>query len=163
MTATIDFDPQACLDAVASHGLGTGRFERVATPEPKMAPVTTGITAAIWVNYLGPAPSGHGLAATQGLLILNWRSYSSLQAEPEDAIDPNLTRATYDLMAALSADFDLGIRDLAGAEAAWVDLLGQSRSRLESIAGYLPQGDQTFRVMTTTIPIIIDDLWPQAQ
>lgn len=162
MTLATEFDPQAIIDRVASLGLGLGYFERVASPEPKAAPVTTGLTAAVWADYLGPNQTGHGLDSTQGLLVLKWRTYSTLLAEPEDGIDPALLRAAHALQGALSRNFSLDILDTDGDQAAFVDLLGMSRSRLESRAGYLPQGDQTFRVMTTDIPIIIDDLWLQA-
>jgi hypothetical protein len=155
------FDPQAIVDALASHAASLGAFERVNEHEPE-SPPGLGLTAAVWADYLGPAPSGSGLSATTGLLIMNVRAYSSMNAEPADAIDPNLLRAVWALMAAYSGDFTLGIVDAAGDPAAWIDLLGQTRSRLEARAGYLNQDAHTYRVMTLTVPIVIVDLWTQA-
>lgn len=156
------FNPQGIIDRTIDLSLQLGRYESVNGHEPK-SPPGHGLTAAVWADYLGPAPGQSGLASTTGLLILKHRGYTSMQTEPEDAIDPNLLMATWAFMAAVSADFDLGIVDAEGEPDAWVDLLGRSRSRLESRAGYIDQGDQTYRVMTTDVPIIINDLWPQDQ
>lgn len=154
------FDPQAIVDTLVSHAMALGAFEVVNGHEPESAP-GHGLTAAVWADYLGPAPSGSGLAATTGLLIMNVRVYSSLRAEPAD-IDPNVLRAVWSLIAAYSGDFTLGIIDEDGDPAAWVDLLGQTRTRLEARAGYLTQDANTYRVMTLTLPIVIVDLWDQA-
>lgn len=155
-----DFDPQAIIDTLSSHAQRLGVFDAVNAHEPD-SPPASGISLAIWVDYLGPCIGFSGLKATQGLLVVKMRSYCSMLQEPEDLIDPALLRAASRLMAALSADIDLGILDADGNEAAWVDLLGMSRSKLETLAGYLQNGDVTYRVMTTNVPIIIDDLWPQ--
>lgn len=158
-----EFNPQHAIDHVVSLAQGLGAFEAVNGHEPKTPPSSAGLTAAVWADYLGPVPSESGLSRTSGLLILKKRTYTTMQTEPEDAIDPAVLAAEWAFMAVVSADFDLGIEDEDGDPAAWVDLLGRSRSRLESRAGYLAQGDQTFRVMTTDVPIIITDLWSQAQ
>lgn len=157
-----DFDPQGIIDRVVSLGLQLGMYETVNAVEPDNPP-TSGVTAAVWADYLGPAPTGHGLDVTQGLLILKARSYLTALSQPADMIDPAMLRAVWAYTAALSGDFSLGIVDADGEPDAWIDLLGQSRSRLETRAGYLSQGDATFRVMTTDIPIIINNLWTQVQ
>jgi hypothetical protein len=155
------FDPQAIVDALVSHALTLGAFEQVNGHEPERAP-GLGLTAAVWADYLGPAPSGSGLSKTTGLLIMNVRAYNSMRTEPADGIDPNLLRAVWSLIAAYSGDFTLGIVDEDDDPAAWVDLLGQTKSRLEARAGYLTQDANTYRVMTITVPIVIVDLWTQA-
>lgn len=156
------FDPQAIIDSLVSHAQTLGVFDQVNAHEPD-SPPGSGISAAIWADYLGPALGLSGLRATQGLFIVKCRSYCSMLQEPEDLIDPALLRASWQLMAALSLDIDLGIVDEDGAPDAWIDLLGMSRSKLEANAGYLQHGDVTYRVMTTNIPIIINNLWPQGQ
>jgi hypothetical protein len=156
------FDPQAIIDTVVSHAQRLGVFDQVNAHEPD-SPPGSGVTAAVWADYLGPATGLSGLKATQGLFVVKVRSYCSMLQEPEDLIDPALLRASWQLMAAISADIDLGIVDDDGDEDAWVDLLGMSRLRLETLAGYLQQGDVTYRVMTTSVPIIINNLWPQGQ
>lgn len=150
-------DVLGILNAVQSHAAASGHFDRaIGTHEPKNAP-GRGLTCAIWVQELRPIPARSGLNATSVRLTLNVRLYSSMIQEPQDAIDPNLTVATDDLMAAYSGDFELG------GEAAYVDLLGAHGEPLAARAGYLPQDGRQFRVMTINMPVINDDHWPQAQ
>lgn len=142
------------FDAVQSHALACGWFERVNTHEPKNAP-GHGLSAATWVQHIGPVPAGSGLAATSGLVVLWLRVYSGMLQEPRDAIDPNIARAVSVLIRRITADFTLGgaLRN--------VDLLGQTGRRLEATAGYQEIDHKMFRVMTLTIPCIVDDVWPQ--
>lgn len=156
----MSFDPQAMVDVLQSHALSLGVFESVNGHEP-LSPPNQGLTAAIWADYLGPAP-GSGLAVTTGLLVMNVRLYRSMRSEPQDAIDPAMLQACWSLMAAYSADFTLGIVDQNNESAAYVDLLGITRSRLEARAGYIDQENVTYRVMTITLPVILPDLWTQA-
>ena len=144
------------LDAVVSHALASGYFATVNGHEPVNAPVGGGITAGVWVDSLAPVRSS-GLAAGSGLLTLQVRLYSSVVQEPQDAIDPALLDAVNGLMVAYSGDFQLG--GIAGVRC--VDLLGQSGTALSMRAGYSEQQDGVYRVMTVTVPILIDDLWAQ--
>ena len=148
-------DTQAFVDAVVSHNLASGRFERVNGHEPKSAP-GNGLTAAVWADRLGPVAAASGLAVTSARLVLMNRLYSPFIQEPQDAIDPNLLSAADVLMAAYSGDFELGglIRD--------VDLLGGHGVPLEGQAGYLNQDSKLFRVFTITLPLVINDAWPQS-
>jgi hypothetical protein len=150
------------VDGLASFTLSTGRFDKVNQHEPKSAP-GSGLTAAIWADYIGPSPQGAGLDVTDGLLVLKERLYMPLGSEPEDGIDPAMMSACMVLMAAYSARFSLGIVDTDGDAAAWIDLRGISRNRLEAAAGYLKYDERQYRVMTMTVPVIVDDLWPQGQ
>jgi hypothetical protein len=43
-----------------------------------------------------------------------------------------------------------------------VDLLGSAGAPLSAQAGYLNQDGRLFRVMTLTLPIIVNDVWDQA-
>jgi hypothetical protein len=152
--ATIDID--AILDAAVSHAMALGLFERVNQHEPKNAP-GNGLTAAVWVDYIGPFAGQSGLATTSALLVLNVRCYTSMLAEPQDGIDPRLTSAVAVLMGEYSGDFDLG-----GAVES-VDLLGRSGRRLEAQAGYISQDGKLYRVMTIVLPVIVNDVWSQSR
>ena len=140
------------LNEVVSHAMKLGLFERVNGHEPKSAP-GNGLSAAVWVDRVGPA--GSGLAATSALLTLQVRLYSPMLQEPQDAIDPNLTAAADALMNAYSGDFELGgnVRN--------VDLLGQTGPGLSAQAGYIEQDHKLYRVMTITLPLIVNDVWEQ--
>lgn len=147
-------DIRTILDAVESHALASGYFAQVNGHEPK-SPPTSGITAAVWVEQIGPARGASGLDSTTVRLALFVRLYSSLVQQPVDAIDPDLMTALDALMAAYSGDFTLGglVRD--------VDLLGAHGDPLSARAGYLAEGGAEYRVMTITLPLIVSDLWAQ--
>lgn len=154
-------DPQAITDALMSHAQLTGRFDRVNGAEPK-SPPGTNLTCSIWVQALRPYAIESGLAATSAYLVMSMRLYlpmiSSGGVEQEDQIDPLLLAATNELMVSLSGEFTLAglIRN--------IDLLGAGGSELGAEAGYVQiggSGGVTHRIMTITVPMIINDAWTQ--
>lgn len=147
-------DIRTILDAVESHALASGFFQAVNGHEPKSAP-QNGLTCAVWVEQIGPARGGSGLASTSTRLALFVRLYTPMMSEPEDAIDPDMMTALDALLAAYSGDFELGglIRQ--------VDLLGAYGDPLSARAGYLTTSGAEYRVMTITLPLIVSDLWEQ--
>jgi hypothetical protein len=151
----VSLDSVALLDAIATHALTLGVFERVARHEPKSAP-GSGVSAALWADYIGPWPAGSGLASTTGVVVVNMRVQLSMLAEPYDDTDPRILAAVDAMMAAASGDYDLGV-----ASVRCVDLLGQSGYQLAARAGYLNQNGTLYRVMVLTIPVIVNDLWDQ--
>lgn len=144
----------AILEALESHAVASGHFERVNRHEPKNAPGNQ-LTAAIWVQRIAPAALASGLAATAALLVVNVRVYSNMLAEPQDAIDPNVMGAVDALMTAYSGDFTLDglVRN--------VDLLGAHGEGLSAQAGYLEQDKKMFRIVTLTVPLVVNDVWSQ--
>lgn len=142
------------LAALESHAVALGRFERVNRHEPKNAP-GRGLTAAIWVQRVNAIAAASGLAVTSALLTVNVRLYSNMLKEPQDEIDPEVIDAVDALMNAYSGDFALGglIRN--------VDLLGMHSGGLSAEAGYLTQDKHVFRVVTITVPLVINDVWEQ--
>ncbi len=150
----MSIDAVSIMDKLQSHAMTLGVFERVNLHEPKNAP-GSGLSCAIWTDFIGPVPASSGLAATSGLLIFNVRIYSNMLAEPQDYIDPEVIKAVDLLMTAYSADFELG------GSVAWVDLLGQSGRSMQAQAGYINQDGQMMRVMTITLPVVLNDSWVQ--
>jgi hypothetical protein len=147
-------DGGALMTGVADHALRSGLFERVNGHEPKNAP-GNGLTAAVWVDTIDPVALASGLAATAARVAVMLRIYSSMLQEPQDAIDPNVVSAASALMASFSGDFDLG------GQVRNVDLLGQHGVGLRAQAAYLEQDRKHYRVMTVTVPLIINDVWNQ--
>ena len=148
-------DTLGILQALESHAVSLGRLERVNRHEPKNAP-GKGITAAIWVQRVAPAAAASGLAATSAVVTANVRLYANMLAEPQDAVDPNLVAAADALMNAYSGDFTLGglVRNVAL-------LPGELGEGLSAQAGYLEQDRKIFRVITITVPMVINDVWSQ--
>lgn len=144
------------LDKLVSYHLSSGRFDQVNQHEPKNTPGNN-ITAAIWCQSIGPTKSS-GLALTSGLLIMNSRIYQNFRSQPFDAIDPKVMAATTDIIGSLSGDFELG----GVGNVRSIDLLGAASNKtLSAQAGYVEIDREVFRVMTITIPIIINDMFNQ--
>lgn len=141
------------LDAVVSDAMASGYFDRVNTHEVKRKP--RGLTAAVWVQGIRPVALASGLASTSAQLVFILRMYSNMLQEPQDAIDPNMLKATSNLMRRYHDDFDFdnSIRN--------VDLLGQFGTSLEAFAGYVEIDNTMFRIMDIVIPCIVNDVWPQ--
>lgn len=152
MTTPLDF--VGVLAALESHALSTGRFERVNLHEPKNAP-GKGLTLAIWANNISPAAVASGLSVTTAYIEFNLRVFTPMLMEPQDAIDPRVLEAVDVLMAAYASDFTLGGRVRN------VDLLGAHGPGLRAQAGYITVDKTVFRVMTITLPILINDAWEQ--
>lgn len=151
----MQLDTSALIDAVASHAAQLGYFDAVNQHEPKSAP-RNGLTAAVWVQHLGPVPTNSGLAATSARLELRVRLYQSMLQEPQDMIDPNLVAAADALLAAYSGDFTLDGRVHK------VDLLGSAGEPLQARAGYLRmESGRMYRVLDVTLPLLVNDVWEQ--
>jgi len=143
------------IDSVVSVAQALGLFAKVNGHEPKAAPGTR-MTCAVWVQSLYPAPAQSGLSATTGRLVLNVRIYQNFRSEPEDSIDPDVTRAASLLMGVYLSDLDL---DTPGV---WtIDPHGMAGIQAGIEAGYLEQDGAMFRTLTLTLPLLIADLWPQ--
>lgn len=143
------------LDAVVSHAMASGHFEQVNGHELINAP-SLGLTAAVWADEVRPVPEGSGLNSTTVRLAFNLRLYTSTQSDPADAIDPALLAAVDDLCAAYVADFTLG------GLVKQVDVFGAHGIPLLVRAGYVQQSGAVYRVVTITLPLIVNDLWEQA-
>lgn len=144
----------ALVAGVASIALKTGTFRSVNTHEPKAAP-GSGLRLAIWADSIAPIPAASGLASTSGYVVLNARAYGNMLMKPEDEIDPRLMTAATTLIAAFTADFTLGglVRN--------IDLLGEYGTRVGAQAGYITVGGTLYRIMTVTVPCVINDMWDQ--
>ncbi|NUP18436.1 MAG: hypothetical protein HOZ81_20595 [Streptomyces sp.] len=146
-------DIDGVLDAIVSHAAATGYFERVNQHEPMNRP-GYGITAAVWIDHVRPVTSS-GLDSVSAVLVFNVRLYTSTLQEPQDAIDPEMVRALDTLFAAYVGDFTLG--GLVRA----VDVFGADGPALDAQAGYLKQDETLYRVITITLPLVVNDLWSE--
>lgn len=144
------------MSSVTSHALSLGIFRSVNSHEPKVAP-GNGLRFAVWVQSLEPIAAASGLSSTSGYLVLQGRVYGNMLQKPEDDVDPRLTTAASTLIGAYTGDFNFGstIRN--------VDLLGMYGQRLMAQAGYVTIGQNMYRVMTITVPLVVNDMWTQVQ
>jgi hypothetical protein len=143
------------LDAVQSHAAASGLFDRPVGLHEPLNPPGHGLSCAVWPGRILPVRSS-GLNTTSALLVCAVRLYSPATQEPQDDIDPNLVAAVDTLCRAYAANFKLG--DLVRN----VDIFGENGQSLDARDGWLEQAGAVFRVYTINLPLIVDDLWPQA-
>jgi hypothetical protein len=149
----IDFS--AIIDALASQAMTLGVFETVNAHEPVSAP-GTGVTAAVWFQRVGPARAESGLNSTTALLVCNARVYQPILTQPPDQTDKTLVDGVSALFSAYTGEFTLG------GLVKYVDVLGKNGVALSAQAGYQNWSDTQYRVITITIPLIINDVWDQS-
>lgn len=152
----VAIDILGITNAAISHALTSGRFDFVNGHEPKNAPATGGLTAAVWTDRVVPVGRASGLNSASAVLILNVRVYAGALSEPADAIDPDMVAAVDDLCRAYVGDFTLGglIKN--------VDVFGMYGQALDVRAGYLTQDGAPYRVITVSVPCVVNDLWEEA-
>jgi hypothetical protein len=133
-------DAAGLTNAMASHAATLGLFDAVNLHEPKNAPGNQ-LTCAIWVQDMVPASSG--LASTSFRVTFNVRIYSSMLA----AVDL--------LLSDYIGSFTLGglLRE--------VDVRGIDGNPLRVDAGYLGQDGKMYRVLTISVPCVINDLYAE--
>ncbi len=147
---------QDLVDRIASHAMTLGVFDRVNQHEPKNKP-GRGLTCAVWIDRIEPARGRSGLTATDARVVFNVRVYTNMLQNPQDAIDPSVMNAVDLLFEAYSGDFQLG------DESRWIDLLGATQGHpLFSQSGYINIDNMVYRVMTITVPVIVQNAWTQA-
>jgi hypothetical protein len=146
-------DIDGVLNAITSHAATTGYFDQINGHEPLNRP-GHGLTAAVWIDHVRPVTSS-GLDSTSVLLVFNVRLYTSTLQEPQDAIDPEMVRAIDALFTAYIGDFTLGglVRN--------VDVYGADGPPLDAQAGYLRQDEVLYRVITITLPLVVNDVWDE--
>jgi hypothetical protein len=144
------------VDHLVSTALELGVFRSVNYHEPKSSP-GSGLRLALWAQSIEPIAGASGLASTSGYVVANARAYGNMLAKPEDDVDPRIMTAMTTLIGGYSADFTLGgtIRN--------VDLLGEYGQKLEAQAGYITIASAMYRIMTLTIPCIVNDMWTQVE
>lgn len=156
----MSIDLESITEALVSHAQLTGDFERVNTAEPKSAPAP-GLSCAIWAQALRPLAEESGLSSTTAYLIMQVRVYDSMirqTPEETDQIDLSMLTAVNNLMISYSGEFTLAIDGVT------LDLLGIGGEALHAEAGYVQiggPGSGLYRIMTITVPMIIDDAWTQ--
>lgn len=149
---SIDID--GILDVIVTHAQNTGWFQQVFEHESRQSP-TNGVNLGVWVESISPIRSS-GLANTSVRLELEMRMYANTMAEPYDEIDSTLVKALDALFTAYIGDFELG------GESRHIDVFGAHGPPLNVRVGYMNVDGREVRVFQIRLPIIVDDVWPQA-
>lgn len=141
------------FNAIVSHALATGYFDRVITHEPKSAP-RLGIVGSLWRESVRPIGRGSGLNITSVRATFRFRILLNFAQDPLDMIDINLSKAEDAMFNSLHGDFTLGgvVRN--------IDLVGDNGLRSE--AGHVEQDGKFYRFIDIFIPVVINDVWEQS-
>lgn len=149
------FDAAAAKDlysALASHAKSLKVFARVNEHAPDNAP-GNGVSVSIELAPWDPYPAGSGMDATTGKISFTFQIWSSWLQKPKDGIDPQVLGALADLVASLSGDITLT------GQVRNIDLMG-----MHAEPGYVPDFEgKPFRVINLTVPIVINDMFTQAE
>lgn len=151
----MSLDELAIQRALSSHAGALGIFERVQRFDPTNAP-GSGMTCALLATDLGTEPST-GLNITAGLVVWVMRIMLPMQTKPLDEVDPTVLGAGRKLIARLLADLKLGglVRT--------IDVRGMTGTRLRMRLAYLTIDKTLYRLGDLTVPVIVNDVWPEVQ
>ena len=139
----------ALRDKVVSLPMTLGIFAQVNQHEPKSAPRNAPFLA-IYVESMAALPQASGLNSVSGVITFTLRPYLNMLQEPQDDIDRQLLVATCALWGAYAGAFTLG------GTARNVDLF-----RMSARAGYIDQDTKKYRVMETSLPVVISDMFTE--
>lgn len=146
--------------ALASHAMLLGQFDSpVGRHEPRMRP-TSDLYAALWLNSITPIRAS-GLSVVSARVEWLFRMYTGGEQEPQDEIDAKVLTATDRFMSSLCGDFDLDDH-LPDGLVRMIDIFGAYGTGLNAAAGWARWSDGTSRVVTITIPVIVNDVWQEA-
>lgn len=146
------------MDALISHALSLGYFTSVNSVDTGSTPSNDGLSGVLWSRRTRALPARSGLNSTSALVTFMMRLFHSANSDPLGEIDPRMIDATDALLNAYSGDFTLG------GLVAYIDLLGEHGEGLGSDSGWLDMGeDRKFRIVDITIPLVINDVWNQAE
>lgn len=148
-------DVTALIDQLASHAATLGVLDGPVNGHEPVSPPGSGVTGAVWFNTIRPARGRSGLNATTVVVVCTMRLYKALLSQPQDAIDPALVSAMNLLLAAYSGAFTLG------GTVADVDLLGEFGTPLWAQSAYQTIEATQYRVISITVPVVVNDVWQQ--
>jgi hypothetical protein len=153
-SALVTPDVEGIQAAICAAGLRTAYVDTFDDHEPREAP-NQGVHAACWllsVKPVGPRVSGLGSAGTVvTYLVRLYMSANKSTNVPYGEIESQMKRATAALYAQYIGDFTLGGRVRN------VDIFGHSSPGLSADAGYAKFDGADFRIMTITLPLIVND------
>lgn len=149
-----DVDVVGALTRLLDHAKALGVFEVARLTEFKSAPPNS-LCFALWVQRLGPAPTGSGLSSTTALLRTTARIYFPMTHKPEAEIEPKVFGAASAYLGRINGDFTLGglVRN--------IDILGEEGDAPTWEAGHVTIDNKPFRVADLNMNIVFNDSWEQ--
>jgi hypothetical protein len=134
-------------------------FDRVDDHESRNPP-GRGLTALVLMGGFEPVGRGSGLQSTTGRLEFTVRIAGPRMAAPDGKTDQAVLYAAAFLMAAFNADLDLD-EVVPDGLVRCVDVLGMYGSALRMQPGWITDSEGQYRVAELTVPLILNDVFPQ--
>lgn len=149
-------DAAGALGRLRDHAraIKTVTFEVARIGEFKQAP-PNGLCFAVWVQRLGSAPMGSGLAATSALLRCTARIYMPLTYRPEEDVELKPLAAADGYLERLNGDLTLG------GLARNIDILAEMSDQPEWDFGHANIDNKLFRIADLPIGVIFNNAWEQ--
>jgi hypothetical protein len=152
----MSLDLASLMAALVTHAQGVGNFERVAAHEFASAP-GNGLSYGLWVSNAMPVPALSGLTTTTFLVTVTGRIYYP-GTEASDGVDVQVMAGADALMAAYTGDFELG------GLVEQVDLMGAyGQQPLGVTFRWAEWNESLYRIATITLPLVVTDLYAQAE
>lgn len=154
-----DLDITPYTEALKTHAAETGRFEYV-MGNGVMAPHDSGVAFWILFKRLFPWSGRSGLAATTAVLVYEIVcTLNDTTAEPADDTDPKVVAAAAALLSRYVGAFTLG------GLVSNVDVRGAAGVPINMVSGWMKLGGSDgarYRATIITLPLVINNLWPEA-
>lgn len=145
----MSFNIKSTLIKIQSYLQSSGYFTDSVIGEPKAAPASDGLTAAVFMRDVGIA----SLTLNKTIEVHNImvRCYCNMLRHPPEKIELELADVVQKVIEDLLGDFDLGatIRN--------IDVGGSYGSSLQTSWGYIDVSGTMFRVADIALPLIVDD------
>jgi hypothetical protein len=142
---------KALFRAIQSMAQETGLFQGEVKLHDPWNPPGNGLNCSISLGVIRPVTSS-GLASVSGQVTLIVRVWSGLLQMPQDNVDPEVLAAACQLMGQFAGGFTLNgtVRD--------IDLFGMS-----AVPAYADFESKPFKVVEITVPIVINDMFLEAE
>jgi hypothetical protein len=144
---------KALFSQVTSHAQSLGVFPGGVNGHAPESPPGPAAAYSTWLSDIKPVPQASGQDGITGRVEFTGHIFIRSRSRPLDEVDPEAMLLAVDLIAAYSGDFTLG------GSVMEVDLLGAYGAPVGAQAAWADFQGTPFRVMETTLPLIVDNLW----
>ena len=151
-------DTRSLQLALVTHAKTLGKFTGGVVAHPPMSAPAKDLAAFLTLVRFRPLPERSGLNTVSGLVQFQVQVLSSTRQQPYDGIDEKIMNSVDRYAASLTGAFTLG------GLVEQVDVLGAYSDGLSLELGWtsFDGSPVAFRAATLTVPLVLDDMWTEA-
>jgi hypothetical protein len=155
-------DIGAIYQAIQDFAMGSGLFDRAADHESRNPPGQK-LSCEVLMGPIEPVARASGLRASSARMEFTVRVRSPRLAEPDGATDQAVMYAGLYLVGSFANDFELEVMapSLPAGLLRMIDVQGAYGQGLLFTPGWLEQSGAPYRVGELTVPLILNDVFPQ--